>query len=51
MPFKSKSQARYLYAVHPDIADEFAKKTLSIKTLPEHAKKKKEEGSKEKKTS
>lgn len=40
MPFKSKAQARYLHAVKPEIAREFAEKTLSIKSLPEHKKKK-----------
>ena len=35
MPFKSKAQARYLFATHPKIAEEFAKKTSSIKKLPE----------------
>ena len=41
MPFKSKAQARYLYAVKPEIAREFASKTLSIKSLPEKKKKEK----------
>jgi len=41
MPFKSRAQARYLAAVHPDIFREFESKTLSIKSLPEHVKKKK----------
>lgn len=44
MPFTSKAQARYMYAVHPEIAKEFEKKTLSIKALPEHVKKKKKDG-------
>jgi len=35
MPFKSKSQARYMFAKHPKIAREFASKTKSIKSLPE----------------
>lgn len=43
MPFKSKAQARYMFAVHPDIAKEFAEKTASIKKLPERARKKKKE--------
>jgi len=34
MPFKSKAQAKYLFAKHPKIAKEFAKKTKSIKSLP-----------------
>ena len=35
MPFKSKSQARFMFAKHPGIAKEFASKTESIKALPE----------------
>ena len=38
MPFKSKSQAKYLYALKPEIAKEFAMKTKSLKELPEHVK-------------
>ena len=34
MPFKSKSQARFLWAKHPKIAEEFAKKTPNMKALP-----------------
>lgn len=41
MPFKSKAQARYLYAKKPKIAKEFAAKTKSIKKLPEKVKSKK----------
>jgi len=41
MPFKSKAQARYLYATHPEVAREFAAKTTSLKKLPEHVKGKK----------
>lgn len=41
MPFKSKAQAKYMYAKHPEIAKEFASKTKSIKKLPEHVKAKK----------
>ena len=37
MPFKSKAQARYLYAKEPKVAKEFASKTKSIKKLPEKA--------------
>lgn len=40
MPFKSKSQAKFMYAVHPELAKEFASKTASIKRLPEHIRKK-----------
>jgi len=35
MPFKSKSQMRFLYAKHPEVAKEFAEKTKSIAKLPE----------------
>lgn len=38
MAFRSKAQARYLFAVKPQIAKEFAAKTLSIKKLPERKK-------------
>lgn len=34
MPFKSKAQARYMFAKHPEIAKEFAAHTKSIKALP-----------------
>jgi hypothetical protein len=34
MPFKSKAQARYLFAKHPKVAKHFAAKTKSIKRLP-----------------
>ena len=35
MPFKSKAQARYMHAVKPALAKEFAKKTANMKDLPE----------------
>lgn len=35
MPFKSEAQARYLYAMKPKIAREFADATPSVKDLPE----------------
>ncbi len=41
MPFKSKTQARYLFSQKPEIAKEFATKTPSIKALPNKVKKKK----------
>jgi len=41
MPFKSKAQARFLFAKHPKIAKEFAKKTKSIKALPKRKSRKK----------
>ena len=34
MPFKSKAQARYMFKKHPQIAKRWAKKTKSIKRLP-----------------
>lgn len=40
MPFKSKAQARYMFAKHPDIAKEFAEATPNIKKLPNKVKKK-----------
>lgn len=40
MPFKSKAQARFLRAVKPQIAKEFAEKTANMASLP-HKKKKK----------
>lgn len=39
MPFKSKAQARFMFSQHPKIAKRWASKTLSIKKLPETAKK------------
>ncbi len=36
MPFSSKAQARYLFMKDPAVAKEFASKTKSIKSLPEH---------------
>lgn len=41
MPFKSKAQARYMFAKEPEIAREFADKTKNIKALPEKVKKNK----------
>ena len=40
MPFKSKAQARYLWAKDPVVAKEFADATPSYKRLPEHINKK-----------
>lgn len=37
MPFTSKAQARFMYANHPQMAQEFAAATPSIKALPQHA--------------
>ena len=39
MPFKSKAQVKYMFATHPKLAKEFAKKTADLKNLPEQAKK------------
>lgn len=39
MPFRSRSQARKLFATNPKVAEEFAEKTKNIKALPEHVKK------------
>lgn len=41
MPFKSKRQARFLWAKKPKIAKEFAEKTPKGKKLPEKVKRKK----------
>jgi hypothetical protein len=41
MPFKSKAQARYMFATKPKMARGWAKKTRSIKRLPNKVKKKK----------
>ncbi len=40
MPFKSKAQVKFMFAVKPELAKEFAKKTLNIKKLPEYKNKK-----------
>lgn len=39
MPFKSKAQARLMWAKHPEMAKEWAEKTPSIQALPEKVKK------------
>lgn len=39
MPFKSKAQARFMFAKKPKLAKEFADATPSIKSLPEKVKK------------
>lgn len=43
MPFKSKAQARFMFAKKPAMAKEFASATKSIKKLPEHVKTKPKE--------
>lgn len=35
MPLKSRAQARWMFATHPEMAKEWAKETPSIKALPE----------------
>jgi hypothetical protein len=39
MPFRSKSQQRFMFSVHPAMAKTWAKHTLDIKALPERVKK------------
>lgn len=39
MPFKSKSQMRFMYAKHPKIAKRWSKETENEKDLPENKKK------------
>lgn len=41
MPFKSKKQARWMFANKPGIAKEWAAATPSIKKLPQKIRKKK----------
>lgn len=36
MPFKSKVQAKFMFAKKPALAKEFASKTPDMKALPEH---------------
>lgn len=38
MTFASQSQARFMFAKHPKLAEEFAAKTASIAALPEKVK-------------
>ncbi len=38
MPFQSKSQAKFLYAKHPDIAKRWSAEGYGWKGLPEHKK-------------
>jgi hypothetical protein len=38
MPFKSKSQQRYLFAKEPEVAKKFAAETKSYARLPEAVK-------------
>lgn len=46
MPFKSKSQQRFLFAKHPRIAKKFAKET-NFSNLPEKKKKKRKKKQKD----
>lgn len=46
MPFKSKAQAKFLFANKPKIAKEFAEKTQNIKSLPNKVKNKNKKGKK-----
>lgn len=41
MPFKSKAQAKFLFANKPELAKEFASKTKNIKKLPNRTRKSK----------
>jgi hypothetical protein len=43
MPFKSKAQRRFMYAVHPEVAEKFEKETPEGAKLPERVKKTAEE--------
>ncbi len=36
-PFKSQKQAKFMFAKKPELAQEFADKTPSIKALPTYA--------------
>ena len=38
MPFKSRSQQRFMFANHPKMAEEWAHKTKDISKLPEKVK-------------
>lgn len=37
MPFKSRSQMRWMFAIHPEMAERWAHETPNIKKLPDHA--------------
>lgn len=41
MPFKSRAQQKFLFAKHPEVAEEFAEKTpkSTYKNMPEHVSK------------
>lgn len=40
MPFASKSQARWMFATHPEMAKKWASHTPSLKSLPEKVRQK-----------
>jgi len=42
-PFRSKSQQRFMFSQHPEIAKEFAEHTKNFSKLPEHVKPRKGE--------
>ena len=35
MPFRSKAQARYLFAKHPEVAEKWAAEGYNLRGLPE----------------
>lgn len=39
MPFKSRSQMRWMFATHPEMAKRWAAETPDMKNLPNHRKK------------
>lgn len=41
MPFKSRKQAKFMFAKHPKMAKKWADHTPSIKSLPNRKKRKK----------
>jgi hypothetical protein len=44
MPFKSKSQQKWMFSQHPDMAKRWAAETTNFKSLPKKKKKKKNNG-------
>jgi hypothetical protein len=40
MPFQSKSQQRWMFSNHPQMAKRWASETQNIEDLPEHKKRK-----------
>lgn len=39
-PFKSQAQRKYLFVHNPELAEEFAKKTMDIRGLPDYVRNK-----------